>query len=152
MTEAYISIPMSTFNTLSSDAQEIILGTSKPVTLSSHHDNDGPVELTTAQVKKLLANLSDKTTLVLKTVAKSSTPEFKLKDLIDAIPDAENNNSLRGAFSAITRRTRTVCDDADVDLFWWKEDHVHDEDGELIDITGYTSALTHASLKKVFGF
>lgn len=149
MNEAYISIPMTLFGELPESVQKTILGSGENTAPVSDDDVEGPVELTVAQVRKLLSAFKEKTTLILKEVAKSPTPEFKLKDLIAAVPDAENNGHLRGVFSAITRRTRFVCDDSDVDFFWWKEDHVYDDDGELVDLTGYVSALTHSSLQKV---
>lgn len=149
MTEAYISLPLSMFNELPRETREFILGRSETLPKDLGSAEEGPVEMTTAQVRKLVSGLGDKTTALLRAVSRSATPTFRLRDLIAATPDAEHNGDLRGVFSAITRRTRRVCGDDEVDLFWWKEDHVYNEEMELIDITGYTSALTHASLKAI---
>lgn len=152
MNETYISIPLSVFSQLPAEAQAIIMADEADQDErrgSLGLEDDSPVELTVAQVRKLVSGLSEKTMAVLKQIAASPTPEFKLKDIISALPDVEHNGDLRGVWAAITRRTRKVCDDSDVDLFWWKEDAQHNSDGELVDQTGYTSALTHTSFRKV---
>lgn len=54
--------------------------------------------------------------------------------------------------SALTRRTRNIMDDGEVDLIWWIGDSILDEDGNYVDHIGAIAPLTYQSLRSHFGF
>jgi len=115
-------------------------------------DEDGPPELTLAFVRKLTDKLSDKTLTALKVIAQSDTPQFHMKDVIDATSGASSYMDLRGVWSALTRRTRKILSDSDADLIWWDGQTFRDEEENYVDQIGRVSTLTHTSLKTHFGF
>ena len=115
-------------------------------------DEDGPPELTLAFVRKLTDKLSDKTLTALKVIARSETPQFHMKDVIDATSGASSYMDLRGVWSALTRRTRKILSDSDADLIWWDGQTFRDEQENYVDQIGRVSTLTHTSLKTHFGF
>lgn len=114
-------------------------------------DVDGPAELTLAFVRKLTDKLSEKTLNALKVIAQSDTPQFHMKDVIDATSGADDYMGMRGVWSALTRRTRNILDDSDADLIWWVGEQINDADGNYVDHLGEVAALTHESLKTHFG-
>lgn len=114
-------------------------------------DEDGPAELTLAFVRKLTDKLSDKTLNALKVIAQSDTPQFHMKDVIDATSGADDYMGMRGVWSALTRRTRNILNDSDADLIWWVGEQINDADGNYVDHVGEVAALTHESLKTHFG-
>lgn len=115
-------------------------------------DGDGPVELTVAMVRKLTANLSDKTLTALKIIAQSSTPQFHMADVIAGTDGAVDYMDMRGVWSALTRRTRKITGDASADLIWWIGEPIDDADEKYVDHIGSLSPLTHQSLRTHFGF
>lgn len=114
------------------------------IALQHYRDpDDGPVELTLSLVRRLAAQpINYKTLKVLRLIARSETPEFQLKDAIEAVEGAD----LQGVWSGLTRRTRKILNDPRALLIWWRGE---DDDG-LYHI-GEVSRLTHASLRKHFG-
>ena len=114
-------------------------------------DEDGPAELTIAFVRKLTDKLSEKTLNALKVIAQSDTPQFHMKDVIDATNGADDYMGMRGVWSALTRRTRNILNDSDADLIWWVGEPINDADGNYVDHVGEVAALTHESLKTHFG-
>lgn len=114
-------------------------------------DDDGPAELTLAFVRKLTDKLSEKTLNALKVIAQSDTPQFHMKDVIDATSGADDYMGMRGVWSALTRRTRNILDDSDADLIWWVGEQINDAGGNYVDHLGEVAALTHESLKTHFG-
>lgn len=111
-------------------------------------DEDGPVELTVALVRKLTDKLSPKTLNTLKLIAANEGPEFRLNGIVAATDGAQNYLDLRGVWSALTRRTRNITDE-NADLIWW--DAVPDDAGGPIDHVGRIAPLTHNSLRTHFG-
>lgn len=161
MTDAAIVLPLKTYFGLPSDVQDQIraaLGLSalgqgdRPASSpAAHEDVEGePVELTSALVRKLCDRLSDKTKAALKVIASSDTPEFHMKDVIAAIDDAETYLDIKAVWSALTRRTRRICDDSDAQLVVWAGEAIYDGD-DYVDHVGYVSDLTHKSLRAHFG-
>jgi len=122
-----------------------------PAPIPSGDGEDGPVELTLAMVRKLTDKLSDKTLAALKAIARSATPQFHMKDVISSTPGAKNYMDMRGVWSALTRRTRNIMNDADVDLIWWVGDTINDANGDYVDHLGSVAPLTHQSLRTYFG-
>ena len=102
-------------------------------------------------VRKLTASLSDKTLNALKVIAQSDSPQFRMKDVIDKTVGAETYMDMRGVWSALTRRTRNIMDDRDVDLFWWLGESILDKDGNYVDHIGAVSPMTYHSLRTHFG-
>ncbi|HEY1604491.1 MAG TPA: hypothetical protein VGF77_02725 [Allosphingosinicella sp.] len=113
--------------------------------------NDGPVELTVAMVRRLAANLSDKTLNALRVIAQNDGPQFHMKDVIEATSGAETYMDMRGVWSALTRRTRNIMDDGAADLIWWIGESILDEDGNYVDHIGLVSPMTYSSLRAHFG-
>ena len=114
-------------------------------------DEDGPVELTVAMVRKLTANLSDKTINALRVIAQSSSPEFHMKEVIETTKDAETYMDVRGIWSALTRRTRNITDDKTAALIWWMGEEILDGNEKYVDHIGRVSSMTHSSLRTHFG-
>lgn len=112
---------------------------------------DGPPEMTLALVRKLTDKLSDKTLMALKVIAQSDTPQFHLKDVINATSGASTYMDLRGIWSALTRRSRKVLSDSDADPIWWDGQKFYDAQGNYVDQILRVSTLTHTSLKTHFG-
>ncbi len=123
-----------------------------PAVVTVSEDSEGPVELTVAMVRKLTDKLSDKTLNTLKIIARSDNPQFHMKDVIAGTTGAEGYMDMRGVWSALTRRTRNIMDDSDVDLIWWIGGSILDEKGNYIDHIGAVSPLTYQSLRTHFGF
>jgi len=160
----------SAFNSLSAFAQLEVLGsmglggigfravadaplTDAPTAIPPARDGgEGPVELTVALVRKLTDKLGDKTLNALKIIARSDSPQFHMKDVIAGTEGAKNYMDMRGVWSALTRRTRKIMDDSEVDLIWWIGDSIFDDEGDYIDHLGAISPLTHQSLRSHFGF
>lgn len=158
-TNAALVMPMSIFASLSTEAQAEIMGAmmngAAPSTLSSpvasEMDRDeGPAELTKALVRKLTSTMGEKTTNALRAIAEGDR-RFRSSTVLNATGGADLLKDLRGVWAAITRRTRTVLGDSDVDLIWWDEDGQYDDDGNYIDHEGEVSELTHKSLRAHFG-
>lgn len=115
-------------------------------------DGEGPVELTVAMVRKLTDKLSHKTLNTLKIIARSDGPQFHMKDVIAGTTGAKDYMGMRGVWSALTRRTRKIMDDGDVDLIWWIGENIYDDDENYVDHIGAVSPLTYQSLRSHFGF
>jgi hypothetical protein len=114
--------------------------------------DEGPVELTVAMVRKLTDRLSDKTLTALKVIAQSDSPHFHMKDVISATVGASNYMDIRAVWSALTRRTRNIMDDANADLIWWTGEEIYDGEGAYVDHVGSIAPLTYQSLRTHFGF
>ncbi|GEM_PF-1423206 len=123
-----------------------------PANASVGDDGEGPVELTVAMVRKLTDKLSEKTLTALKIIARSDGPQFHMKDVIAGTAGAKDYMDMRGVWSALTRRTRNIMDDGEVDLIWWTGDAILDGDGNYVDHIGTVAPLTHQSLRSHFGF
>lgn len=166
MTNSGFLLSTSAFKTLSPGAQSEVLSSiglaelsgqaipigDSPAAAQISDDGDGPVELTVAMVRKLAANLSDKTLNALKVIAQSDSPQFHMKDVIEATVGAETYMDMRGVWSALTRRTRNIMGDSDVDLVWWVGESIFDQDDNYVDHIGTVSPMTYNSLRTHFGF
>lgn len=163
MTNSGFFLSTAAFGSLSPSAQQEILSVMGlngldhniaviPPTVEAPRplDGDGPAELTLAFVRKLTDKLSDKTLNALKVIAQSETPQFHMKDVIDATSGANDYMGMRGVWSALTRRTRKILNDSDADLIWWVGEQINDADGNYVDHLGEVAALTHESLKTHF--
>jgi len=164
MTNSGFFLSMTAFGSLTPSAQQEVLSAMGlnglghniavfPSTVAAPRalDDDGPAELTLAFVRKLTDKLSDKTLNALKVIAHSDTPQFHMKDVIDATSGANDYMGMRGVWSALTRRTRKILNDSDADLIWWVGEQINDADGNYVDHLGEVAALTHESLKTHFG-
>ena len=101
-----------------------------PANASVGDDGEGPVELTVAMVRKLTDKLSEKTLTALKIIARSDGPQFHMKDVIAGTAGAKDYMDMRGVWSALTRRTRNIMDDGEVDLLFQRAGFRH---GTLVD-------------------
>ncbi len=158
-----IFISTTSFTTLSPAARREVLAATgfavgvdaRPTTehsaITGHVDVEGPVELTLSFVRRLADGLSEKTLIALKTIAASPSPEFRMKDVIDATEGAADYMDVRGVWAALTRRTRKLVSDQEARLIWWQGDEIVDEQGRYVDHVGTVSALTHQSLRTHFG-
>jgi hypothetical protein len=106
-------------------------------------DGEGPADLSVAQARRFLERCSEKTQAALRVIAKAPVDGFKLSAVAAALKE-DSPGKLRGVWSGLTKRVRTVLGDPAADLIWW------DELGD--DWTGYVSPTTHRSLCKVFGY
>jgi hypothetical protein len=108
-------------------------------------------ELTNYLAGRLVAQpISTKTLDVLRFIAQNETPEFYLGAAINAVPRAKTYMDLRGAWAGLTRRTRKLLGNPEALLIHWREEY--DADGNWVDWVGAVSNMTHASLRKQFGF
>lgn len=101
-------------------------------------------DLSPAQARKLVNNVSDRLRTTFKVIAEAPETGFIVKDIAQALGD-EDEGTLRGIWSGITRRLRSVLDDEDAYLFQWEED----ESGTTWK--GMVSPTTHRSLRKALG-
>lgn len=109
-------------------------------------------ELPLSLVRRLAAEpISSKTVQALRVIASAKTPEFHMKDVIDAVDGAETYLDVRGIWAGLTRRTRTILNDPSAQLICWRRDGIYESDGDYVDHIGKVSALTHSSLRKYFG-
>lgn len=110
-----------------------------------------PAELPLSLVKRLAAEpIHNKTLTALRVIAASDTPEFRMKDVIDAIAGARTYLDVRGIWAGLTRRTRSILKEK-ADLICWRRSGIYDEkSGEYVDHIGRVSSLTHASLRRYF--
>ncbi len=110
--------------------------------------DEGPADLTVALCRRLIAQpIHDKSLAILRTIAESETPVFRMADALAAAPEANEPNDLRGAWSGLTRRTRKILSDDQADLIWWEGEGIFDEDDNYVDHVGRVSPLTHQSLR-----
>ncbi len=163
-----ILLSTTAFKSLSAAAQQEVLSsiglgnlktaatahaaTSAPAPSPASDGGDGPVELTVALVRKLTDKLGDKTLNALKIIARGDSPQFHMKDAIAGTAGAKNYMDMRGVWAALTRRTRNIMNDGQVDLIWWIGNPILDDDGNYIDHLGAISPLTYQSLRSHFGF
>jgi hypothetical protein len=119
------------------------------VTHDAAIDSEGPAELTGALVRKLTDHLSPKTLGALRLIAKSDLPEIRMSDAIASTEGAESYLDMKGVWSALTRRTRTILGDKNADLIWWNNPQ-YDADGSYVDNVGRVAPLTHQSLRAYF--
>lgn len=99
-------------------------------------------DLSPAQARKLVTNVSARLRTTFKVIAESPEAGFAVKDIAQALGD-EDEGTLRGVWSGVTRRLRTVLGDEEAYLFQWEED---DESG--IAWKGMVSPTTYRSLRK----
>lgn len=101
-------------------------------------------DLSPAQARKLVNNVSDRLRTTFKVIAESPETGFTVKDIAQALGD-EDEGTLRGIWSGITRRLRSVLDDEEAYLFQW------DEDEGGVTWKGMVSPTTHRSIRKALG-
>lgn len=101
-------------------------------------------DLSPAQARKLVNNVSDRLRTTFKVIAEAPEAGFTASDVAQALGD-EDEGTLRGVWSGITRRLRTILDDEDAYLFQWEENE------SRATWNGMVSPTTHRSLRKVFG-
>ena len=100
----------------------------------------GAADLSDTQSKQLLDGCSDKTKKLLRIVFSRKGPKFYLADITKKI-GAAHSNELAGAWSGITRRTRTVLADRNADFVVWTRDETRD------DSVGHISDMTFRSMR-----
>lgn len=100
----------------------------------------GAADLSDTQANQLLDGCSDKTKKLLRIVFSQKGPKFYLADITKKM-GAAHSNELAGAWSGITRRTRTVLADRDADFVVWTRDDTRD------DSVGHISDMTFRSMR-----
>jgi len=103
--------------------------------------DDGPADLSENQVRRFLERCSGKTIAALQVIADSPATGFRMKDVGKALGVDLAERDIRGVWSGLTRRTRTVLDNPKVYLIGW--DQLADE------WVGWVSPATHRALRKV---
>jgi len=111
--------------------------------------NEHFAELSPGQARDFLAGCTAKTKAAIAVMARSETRFFHMRDVaIDlSVPVSE----LRGVWSGLTRRLRTVTGDVDAYLVYWHGDGIYDgeeDDAEYVDHVGELTEMTHASFRK----
>ena len=102
------------------------------------NDDDGPADLSVAQVKKLVSACSEKTIDVLREIIEFPVAGFGLSELEERC-DAESTG-LKGCWTGLTRVTRRILEDPEAMLIDWS---AFGDDSDR----GRVSAATHASLR-----
>lgn len=112
---------------------------------SDEGEEEGPADLSRAQMRKFLERCSDKTKTALRAIAEADQDDFALKTVAKAlgIPDEDPAAALRGVWGGLTKRVRTVLGDENAYLIWW-EDRADDWHGHL-------SPMSHKSLREALG-
>jgi hypothetical protein len=100
----------------------------------------GPAELSVAQARTFLDRVSDKVRTAVRVMAEGDTPSFAMANIMAAL-DIDEPGALRGVWSGITKRVRTVLGDPDAYLIWWDE--------QPSGWVGRVSPTTHRALRKV---
>ncbi len=134
-----IFVPTNVFLSLSEDVRNTLINALKGDVLSGQNEDDGLAEFSPAQAKKFLDGCSEKTKNVVREMVKGNTRHFHIEDLGFA-------ESLSGVWAGITKRTRTVLDDADAYLIDWGG-----QQEEKDYNAGSLSEMTYKSLRKAFG-
>jgi hypothetical protein len=107
-------------------------------------DWDGLARFTDRQVRQLLKPpIHDTTRKLLEAVA-SLPPRFRLGDVLKKL--GMEFRDLRGALSGLTRRTRNIANDPDMDLFFTVHEADHLEDN-IVEM----HPETHAALRRALG-
>lgn len=108
------------------------------------------VEFSPSQAREFYAGCKDKTRKAVEVIAKSSDRFFQLADVAQAI--GVTAPELKGVWSGLTRRARSITGDADAYLVDWnKSEGVFDQSGNYIDHRGEITEMTHASFRKALG-
>ncbi|TAY99670.1 hypothetical protein [Rhizobium leguminosarum] len=108
------------------------------------------VEFSPGQAREFYAGCNEKTRKAVEVIARSDKPFFQLAAVADAIGVAAPE--LRGVWSGLTRRARTLTGDAGAYLIdWSKGEAIYDDDGAYSDQRGEVTELTYKSFRKALG-
>lgn len=108
---------------------------------------EGLARLTERQVRKLIKPPINARSLdLLKAIASMPEHRYRVGDVLDALGGGVEYADLRGVLAGLTRRTRTVTNDPDIDLYGGVT-----EAEDIRDVIGEVHPETHASLRKAFG-
>lgn len=111
-------------------------------------DEEGPVDLSPAQARRLANGLGNRARTCLRAVAEQHG-RFLMSQIRDALGD-EDYGRLSWVWGAITKRVRNVLGDSEAEFFWWG-DGIYSPDGEWLDHQGWVSPTTCRSLRAYFG-
>ena len=111
-------------------------------------DEEELPDLSPAQARRMIANVVDKTSRILRFIASSKDGRFMLSD---ALKDSglESSSELRGVWAGITRRSRKILGDNTLMLISWTNKEGDGSEGS--EWEGRVSEMTHRSLRKAFG-
>ena len=108
------------------------------------------VELSPGQAREFYAGCNEKTRKAVEVIARSGDRFFQLAAVAKAI--GVTAPELRGVWSGLTRRARTLTGDASAYLIdWSKGEAIVDSEGKYIDQRGEVTELTYRSFRKALG-
>lgn len=108
------------------------------------------VEFSPSQAREFYAGCNEKTRKAIEVIARSDDRHFQLADVAEAV--GVTAPELKGVWSGLTRRSRTVTGDNDAYLIdWAKSEAIYDEDGNYSDQRGEVSEFTYRSFRKALG-
>ncbi|MFL1909444.1 hypothetical protein [Plesiomonas shigelloides] len=118
----------------------LILGKKREI--EDEINEDGPTDLSSIQAERLVHGLSEKTRLALKYIIESKDGDngFWCKDLAQNM--GIDTDELKGVWSGLTRRIRTVTNDQEAYLLAWAWDD------EREDYYGSLDKVTYRNCKK----
>ena len=118
--------------------------------VEAHFNDPHFAELSPGQAREFYAGCNDKTRKAIEIIARSSDRFFQLADVAKAVGVAAHE--LKGVWSGLTRRTRTITGDHEAYLIdWAKSEPIVDDDGNYIDQRGEVAGLTYDSFRKALG-
>lgn len=121
-----------------------------PSTSTDTSYDDHFVELSPGQARDFYAGCNEKTRKAVEVIARSGDRFFQLAAVAKAI--GVTAPELRGVWSGLTRRARTLTGDAAAYLIdWSKGEAIVDNDGNYIDQRGEVTELTYRSFRKALG-
>jgi len=130
--------------------REMVAPESQSVVDDADVEDDHFAELSPGQARDFYSGCGSKTRKAIDVIADSASHRFQLADIAKALGEQPGN--LRGVWSGLTRRLKTITGDSSAYLIdWEKNKGVFDDDDNYIDHTGEVTEMTYRSFRKALG-
>ena len=130
--------------------REMVAGESKSAAEDEELEDEHFAELSPGQARDFYSGCGVKTRKAIDVIADSASHRFQLADIAEAL--GEKPGDLRGVWSGLTRRLKTITGDSGAYLIdWAKNKGVFDDDGNYVDHTGELTEMTYRSFRKALG-
>jgi hypothetical protein len=142
LSKEYVSTLSPEFKRELARATGLILAEAGPISPSQLYDGEFEfAEIGLQSARAFLEKCSEKTLLVLQKIVDQGD-QFSLRELETAVGVETDVSALRGVWTGLTKRTRTITGDDEAELIDWTKNY------ETNDYLGRLEPVTLASFKK----